>query len=44
MYLAVDPGLAFHTLRFYHQNPAARTELGTEAAVRRVRSGDVVTS
>jgi hypothetical protein len=44
MYLAVDPGLAFHVLRFYHQNPAARAELGTEIAVNRVRSGNVVTS
>jgi hypothetical protein len=40
MYLAVDPALALHTLRFYHENPAARVELGTDAAVRRVRSDD----
>jgi hypothetical protein len=35
MYLAVDPALALHALRFYHENPAARAELGTDAAVRR---------
>lgn len=42
MYLAIDPGLAFHSLRFYHTNPAARAELGTDAAVRRVRNGAVL--
>jgi hypothetical protein len=43
MYLSVDPGLAFHTLNFYHANPRARAELGTEAAAQRVRSGNVLT-
>lgn len=39
--LAVDPALAFWTVRHYFTHPAHRTELGTEAAVRRVRSGEV---
>jgi hypothetical protein len=42
--LSVDPALAFHTLRYYHANPEARTELGTDAAVRRVRAGAVLTA
>jgi hypothetical protein len=42
--LSVDPALAFHTLRYYHANPAARVELGTDAAVRRVRAGAVLTT
>lgn len=41
MYLAVNPALALNALRFYHENPAARAELGTEAGVRRVRTGAV---
>ncbi|MPY79349.1 MAG: hypothetical protein GEV04_12845 [Actinophytocola sp.] len=41
LYLAVDPALALHALRFYHENPAARAELGTEAAVRRLQAGGV---
>lgn len=39
MYLAIDPALALHALRFYHENPAARVELGTTAAVLRVCGG-----
>jgi hypothetical protein len=39
--LTVDPALAYHALRFYLANPAARAELGTDAAVRRVRAGNV---
>jgi hypothetical protein len=42
--LSVDPALAFHTLRYYHANPEARAELGTDAAVRRVRAGAVLTA
>jgi hypothetical protein len=42
--LSVDPALAFHTLRYYHQNPPARTELGTEAAIRRMQTGAVATT
>ena len=42
--LSVDPALAFHTLRYYHANPEARAELGTDAAVRRVRAGAVLTT
>jgi hypothetical protein len=40
--LSVDPALAFHTLRYYHAHPEARAELGTDAAVRRVRAGAVL--
>lgn len=40
--LSVNPALAFHTLRYYHQNPAARAELGTDAAVQRVRAAAVI--
>lgn len=40
--LGVDPALAYHTLRFYHRHPDARAELGTDAAVRRVRAGQVL--
>lgn len=43
MYLAVDPGLAYYTLRFYHENPVARAELGTGTAIQRVRSGGIFT-
>lgn len=38
--LAVDPTLVYHLLRFYVENPAARTELGTETSLRRVRTED----
>jgi hypothetical protein len=41
--LSVDPALAFHTLRYYHASPDARAELGTDAAVQRVRAGAVLT-
>lgn len=34
---AVPPVLLFHLLRFYHEHPLARTELGTAAALRRLR-------
>jgi hypothetical protein len=40
--LSISPALAFHTLRYYQQNPAARVELGTDAAVQRVRSAAVL--
>lgn len=43
MYLALDPGLAYYTLRFYHENPAARAELGTGTAMQRVRNGGIFT-
>jgi hypothetical protein len=39
--LAVDPALAFWTVRHYFTHPDHRTELGTEAAALRVRAGDV---
>lgn len=41
--LSVDPALAFHTLHYYHANPDARAELGTDAAAHRVRSAAVLT-
>ncbi|PKV93970.1 hypothetical protein ATK30_4833 [Amycolatopsis echigonensis] len=40
--LSADPALVYQTLRFYQRNPQARTELGTEAAVQRVRTRAVV--
>lgn len=40
--LGVNPALVYHTLRFYHRHPDARAELGTDAAVRRVRAGQVL--
>jgi hypothetical protein len=40
--LAVDPALLYHALRYYHAHPEARAELGTEAGLRRVRSGDLL--
>ncbi len=39
--LSVDPALAFWTLRHYFTHQAARAELGTDAAVERMRSGAV---
>jgi hypothetical protein len=41
--LSVDPALALHTLRYYHAHPDARAELGTDAALRRVRAAAVLT-
>ncbi|WP_134046191.1 hypothetical protein [Amycolatopsis arida] len=37
-FLAVDPVLVYHLLGYYLERPAARVELGTEAAVRRARA------
>lgn len=37
--LAVNPNLVYHLLRFYVENPDARTELGTDASLERVRAG-----
>jgi hypothetical protein len=36
-WLATDPALVYRTVRHYHLNPGDRVELGTEAAVERVR-------
>lgn len=32
---AVDPNVVYHLVRFYVENPAARSELGTEMSLRR---------
>lgn len=37
--LSVDPALAYHALRYYHEHPEARAELAGDAAVRRLRRG-----
>ncbi len=37
-FLAVDPELLYRALRFYHENPETRAELGGETALRRVAS------
>ena len=39
-WLAVDPALLYHTLRYYHAHPEARSELATEAGLRRIRGGN----
>jgi len=39
--LSINPALAFHTLRYYLDQPGARQELATEVGVNRVRSGRV---
>lgn len=36
--LAADPALVYHLLRFYQENPAARSELGSDAALRRAKT------
>lgn len=36
----VDVALPYWALRFYHQNPEHRRELGTDAALRRFENGD----
>ncbi|HEX3778745.1 MAG TPA: hypothetical protein VHX38_03705 [Pseudonocardiaceae bacterium] len=40
--LAIDPALTFHVLRFYYDNPGARVELATDAAVQRIQNSAVV--
>lgn len=37
--IAVDETLLYHLVRFYLENPAARTELGTEMSLQRARTG-----
>jgi hypothetical protein len=39
-YLAVDPALAYHGLRFYHEHPDHRHELATDAGIERLRHAD----
>jgi hypothetical protein len=41
-FLAIDAVLALETMRFYAANPLLRHELGTQAAIDRVRRGDVL--
>lgn len=41
MYLSVDPALVYHALRFYFDNPRARSELSGDAAVRRLKRADI---
>jgi hypothetical protein len=38
MFLAVNPATSYEALRFYHQHPELRAELGTEASVERIRA------
>jgi hypothetical protein len=38
-HFGVGPVPLFHLLRFYHEHPAARAELGTTAALQRLREG-----
>jgi hypothetical protein len=42
MWLAVDPALLYHALRFYQQNAALRAELGDERGLQRLRTGDLL--
>ena len=41
IYLSVDPALVYHALKFYFENPRARSELSGDAAVRRLRRADI---
>ncbi|MGW4241659.1 hypothetical protein [Nocardia sp. NPDC004722] len=38
----VDGGLLYHTIQFYWQHPELRGELSTDAAIERMRRGDVL--
>ncbi len=42
-FLAINPAIAYHALRFYHQHPEHRAELSTDTAVERVRQGNLPT-
>jgi hypothetical protein len=42
--LDIDPPLLYGALRYYHQHPQARAELGTQAGVARVRHGRFTTT
>ena len=42
-FLAVNPAVAFHALRFYHAHPERRSELCTDAAIQRIKQGDLPT-
>lgn len=41
-WLAIDPAIAYHALRYYHAHPEARGELRTAAGAQRIRSGDLL--
>jgi hypothetical protein len=41
-WLAVDPALLYHAMRYYFLHPEHRAELGTDAALDRIRRGAVV--
>jgi hypothetical protein len=41
-FLAVDPAVAYHSLRYYHAHPESRAELLTPAGEQRIRSGNVL--
>ena len=43
-FLSIDAALVLETMRFYAANPLLRHELGTQAAIDRVRRGDVLPS
>ena len=42
MFLSIDPVLVLETVGFYAANPLLRRELGAQAALDRVRRGDVL--
>lgn len=39
-FLSIDPALAYHALAYYLNHPEARSELGTERSVERIRRAD----
>ncbi len=41
MFLSVDPALVYYALLFYFTNPDARSELGCDAGVQRLRKVDI---
>ncbi|SDQ90313.1 hypothetical protein [Actinopolyspora saharensis] len=43
MNLSVDPALAYQALRYYHEHPEMRAELGRQAGVDRIRRADLIT-
>ena len=41
MFVAVDPALVYHTLRYYHHMPEARGELAGEVGLARLRAAAI---